>query len=406
MAIPTQFSVAKTRKCPIANPAQPVDGVNPLTAEDVGFISGASTLPAKAAGDIGTPSELSAQLASDIDSPNGLSALSVADINNAVSLSAQPVQDIDNASLFGALSVATISNPSIIAAESVAPVDNASVLDAESESVISAPTPFTAKAGTLVAPPFPLNHARILFDNKLVVNEGYSATNGGSSAINALKPNTWERWEFTGASTLTVQFTFNRQIDTICIGGHNLGSKLRSISVEYSTTTSGEDFVEFAPSKNPTTDAAIMFHNVSAPFMRRVRVIVAGGGDVYVAYISGGLALQMQRPFFNGHQPYTDSDVTEYYSNRTESGEIIGRQIRRKGYETSYEWQNIDDAWYRENIPIFKERAKTGPMFIAWNLLEYPNDVAFGETTGDISTSMQNGTRTRRNGLSFTLRGV
>lgn len=149
-----------------------------------------------------------------------------------------------------------------------------------------------------------------------------------------------------------------------------------------------------------------MYHKTSKVNVRRVRVIVSGGGDFEVGYISAGTALQMQRPFFNGHQPYTDSDVTEYYSNRTESGEIIGRQIRRKGYETTYEWQNIDDGWYRDNIPEFKEYAKIRPMFIAWNLLEYPKDVAFGETTGDIASSMQNGTRTKRSGLSFTLKGV
>ena len=195
-------------------------------------------------------------------------------------------------------------------------------------------------------------------------------------------------------------------MDAFCIGAHNFGSLGRGVDVAYSVTTNGDDFVNFAPTKFPANDAPIMIYNESAPFVRRIRLTITGGGDAYAGYIAAGLALQMQRPFFNGHKPFTDSDVTEYYSNRTESGEIIGRQIRRKGYETTFEWQNIDDDWYRENIPKLKEYAKIRPMFIAWNLLEYPDDVAFGETTGDIATSMQNGTRVKRAGLSFTLKGV
>lgn len=196
MAIPTQFSVAKTRKCPLANPSQPVDGANPLTAESIGFISGASALLAKSAGDIGAPSELSAQnesvidnavvivsknqadinapsdlsakpaneidspselvalnpaninnpvslsaqLASDIDSPNSLSALGVEDINNPTSLSAQPVEDIDNASLFSALSVVTINNLSIATAELATPVDGAVELTARPEAAVNGPS--------------------------------------------------------------------------------------------------------------------------------------------------------------------------------------------------------------------------------------------------------------------------
>ena len=376
MAIPTQFSVAKTRKCPLANPAQPIDGANPLTAEDVCFISGASVLPAEAAGGIGAPSELTAQ----------------------------PVDSIDNASLFSALSVGNIDNPSIVTAESVAPVDSASLIGAESEAVIYTPTPFTAKAGTLTTPPFPLNHARMLSSNKL---EGYSSVSSdvGGVALNALKMNTWEKWRPPAPGYFKVVLNSAQQVDTIGIGAHNMGSRGFAISPQYREIEGGP-LLQFAGAKSPTTDAAIMFHRPTPVTMRVLEIYVSGGTNGEIGYISAGLALQMQRPMFNGHQPYTDSDVTEYYSNRTESGEIIGRQVRRKGYETTYEWQNIDDGWYRTYFAPFKEAIKTRPFFVAWNLLEYPNDVAFGETTGDISTSMQNGTRTKRNGLSFNFKRV
>lgn len=380
MAIPTQFSVAKTRKCPLANPHQPVDGANPLTAEDVGFISGASVLPAKSAGDIGAPVELTSQAAADID----------------------------NASLFSALSIGAIDNPSIVTAESVAPVDSASVIDAELEAVIYTPTPFTAKAGTLVAPPFPLNHARILYKNKL--KEYVSVTqNKAGNPVYALTKNTAQRWEFSvsGEDALwSVTMPSDYAFDTVCVCAHNLADIGATLQVNYDPEPIG-GYNQFGSDITPTTNAPIMIHLPAGVPAIRIQIQVKNGnGNGYIGYISAGVALQMQRPFFNGHTPFTDSDVTEYYSKRTESGERIGRDIRRKGFETSFEWQNIDDGWYRQYIPEFKSYAKIDPIVVAWNLLEYPLDVAFGETTDDMSAPMQNGTRTKRSGFGFTLAGV
>ena len=394
MAIPTQFSVTNKRSAPIANPAQPIDGANPLTAESIGFISGAATLPALSGGSIAAPSELTAQ----------------------------SIGDVDSASLFGALSVGTINNPSIVTAESVAPVDNATLVTAknapsiatpstataENQPSIATPSALTARPSTLTIPPFPLNHARILYENRLESLDASSSSIPGSSPINAIKPNTWERFNNISGGNGYVRFDMSatRGVDTICIGAHNAGSKGYNFIAYYRETVSGP-LIQFSTGVTPDTDAPIMFHINTLVSAKVIEIYFNGGLDLFsIGYISAGVALQMQRPFFNGHQPYTDSDVTEYYSNRTESGEIIGRQIRRKGYETTFEWQNLDDEWYRANIPAFKESVKTRPMFIAWNLLEYPRDVAFGETTGDISTSMQNGTRTKRTGLSFTLKGV
>ena len=393
MAIPTQFSVTKTRKCPIANPTQPIDEASTLTAEWVGFISGASALPVKSAGDIDAPVEIAAE-----------SAITV-----------------DNASLFSALSVGEINNPSLVTAKTAAPVDDASLISAESQPSVALPsaasaesapsiaTPnaLTANAGTPISGPFPLNHARILYNNKLFGYESVTSVKG--VPLNALTPNTWQRWIFDSSTTssgIRIDLPSAVTIDCICIGAHNLGAIGATVSLSYSTD--GTTFVDWSPDFDVGGRAAIMSYTQTPKQVKAIQVFIQAGTTAtgYIGYISAGEALQMQRPFFNGHQPYTDSDVTEYYSNRTESGNIIGRQIRRRGYETTYEWQNIDDTWYRNNIPVFKDYAKRYPMFIAWNLLEFPDDVAFGETTGDIATSMQNGTRIKRTGLSFTLKGV
>lgn len=578
MAIPTQFSVTNKRSAPIANPAQPVDGANPLTAEDVGFISGAATLSALAVGDITAPSELTSESAGDIDTPSQLTT--------------QATGGIDSASLFSALLVSTISNPSVISAEPAAPVDSdinlvneqafnftntdngwtiengtitlnatsiiisnttndmrfiresvdynressyvvrvrvrcttgnvsdtatllyknanhgygpdysvsksvtyeqgvyqiidfnmrgydfsqfgadgirldlynqaapesfeidyihigaydagfavklpksidapsvvssapeltialpsaataqseptidaPSTATAESEPSINTPSTLTANAGTQTSGNFPLNHARILYNNVLFNYTDVTVTNAQNGAF-ALTPNTWQKWTFTGGNTITIELPAAIDIDTICIGAHNLGSKNYTVGAEWSPDlVSG--FTPLTPGKNPDTDAPLMFHlNGSTVPARRIKILLATGTtSAGIGYISAGISLQMQRPFFNGHTPITDGDVTDYYSNRTESGEIIGQQIRRKGFETSADWQNIDDTWYREYFAPFKQEAKLRPFFFAWNLLEYPNDVGFCRIAQDISAPMQNGTRTKRS-ISMKLLGA
>lgn len=281
----------------------------------------------------------------------------------------------------------------------VAPTQKPVVATAENTPSIARPSALSAKAGTLTTPPFPLNHARILYDNALQAYTSIGDTQVTGTAVNALKPNTFERWSFTGNNSFQLFLSDGAPVDTICIGGHNfIGTTVRF----YYDEGAGEVLLE---TRNPLTNDPIMVHTETAFNPNAIRVEVVGSGSLFAAYISAGVSLQMQRPFFNGHTPITDADVTSYYHNKTESGNIIGQAIRSQGYKTSYSWNNIDDTWYRTYFAPFKQAIKTQPFFIAWNLLEYPLDVGFGRVAQDISVAMQNGTVTKRNGLSFEFLG-
>ncbi|APC46583.1 hypothetical protein [Alteromonas phage PB15] len=287
-----------------------------------------------------------------------------------------------------------------------------STATAESAPVIATPSALTANAGTKITPPFPLNHARILYDNVLEDYSTVTANNqsAGYPAINALKPNTYESWRFTTSSS-TMQVDFGggvKTFDMLCIGAHNLGRAGANIQVWYEPEPGGT-FFQFDTTKSPLFDQQqhpIVFYSQTAVSALTIEIrITSASGVPSIGYISAGVALQMQRPFFNGHTPITDGDATQYYSNRTESGEIIGQQIRRQGYETSADWQNLDDDWYRTYFAPFKQAAKLRPFFFAWNLLECPDDVGFCRIAQDISAPMQNGTRVKRN-ISMTLLGA
>lgn len=255
-------------------------------------------------------------------------------------------------------------------------------------------------------PPFPRNHARILYDNKLFSYSTITASSGTGSE-NVVKPNTWERWNFTndGSESITIEIADIIQVDTICIGSHNLGDIGGLIEVYYDTDVDPGGLVKIGQF-TPTDNSALMLHVDTALTTGRIQITLTGGNTIngYIGYISAGIALQMQRPFFGGHTPITDGDVTRYYHNETESGNIIGQLIRSQGYQTKADWQNINDDWYRTYFAPFKQTAKLYPFFFAWNLNEYPLDVGLCRINQDIQAPYS-GKRTMRS-ISIDLMGV
>lgn len=339
---------------------------------------------------IGIPSSLTSQSKETINTPSNISPKTTASIVAPINLNPE--------------NSANTPAPSNISPENVTAIDSPSNVSPESSATVDAPTIITPNAGTLTTPPFPLNHARILYNN-ILFNYTDITVSEGSGGNNSVTPDTAERWDFDfdGGAAIVVTLGQQYETDTVCIAAHNLNGL--TVTPFYSSTETGS-YTIFAPAK-VATNKPLMWHVDTEVDVRRLQINISGEiGPRYIGYISAGVALQMQRPFFNGHQPFVDGDVTEYYSNRTESGNRIGRIIRRKGFQTSFSWQNIDDGWYRQYIPEFKEYAKSVPFFVAWNLLEYPDDIAFGETTADIKAEMQNGFSTMRNGLSFDLVGL
>lgn len=364
MAIPTQFSVASKPCRPIANP----DGKGDL------------------------PNSINAENQSIVDGANILASLSSVGVDNPDNITAQPSASIDTSVTIPALSSGIVDAPSNVSAEA--------------QATTPAPSIVTPNTGTAITPPFPLRNPRILYDNALLYYDSITASEG--APVNAITPNTWQKWEFDSTSTnstITVSLSEAITMDAICIGAHNLGSIAATVSITYSLN--GTNFYDWEPDFSVSEDTAIMSYIETPKQVKVIQINILSGVDGLgvIGYISAGEALQMQRPIFNGHTPITDADVTEYYANRSESGEIINQDIRRIGYQSSADFSNLDDTWYRTYFAPFKQSAKKSPYFFAWNLDEYPKDVGLCRASSDMSAPMQNGTRTKRS-VSIPLLGA
>jgi hypothetical protein len=280
------------------------------------------------------------------------------------------------------------ANPELLPAESAVGIPISENIGSLSIGDIGSPAIITANAVPSDSPPFPLNHARILYANLLIGST--VAASVGSDESDTLIPNTADRWTFTasgGDDTITFTLSANDDFDTICIGSHNLGDLGATVTAQYDDDETGT-FTDFTAAKNPLNNTSIMFHIGTAVDARRIRIKISGAsGAGYIGSIYAGIALQMQRPFFSGHSPINLSAVTDYYSSRTESGNFIGREIRSREFQTSVDWSNLDDLWYRTYFQPFVISAKTLPFYFAWNLLEHPDDVGYCMTNDDIKPS-------------------
>ena len=233
-------------------------------------------------------------------------------------------------------------------------------------------------------PPFALNHARILYAS--VLSSSTVAANVGVNPRFPLIPNTAQRWTFTAITSNEITFTLpiNENIDTVCIGAHNLVGA--TVSAYYDPSNTG--FVMFAAGAITVNDNAIMIHTDTPVSAKKLKIKITGiTGDFYVGSIYAGIALQMQRPFFGGHTPAVLARQANYYSSMTESGNFIGVEVRRRALESDAAWKNLTDTWYRQYFVPFLASAEVLPFYFAWNLKQYPTDVAYCKNITNVAPS-------------------
>jgi hypothetical protein len=240
------------------------------------------------------------------------------------------------------------------------------------------------------------SYARIGYGNKLL-----TASSVDYDAL--LIPNTYERWEVAaGTQTATFQLSPVSIVNYVAIGAHNLfSSGVTEVIIELSETIGSGYFVVWAGKPISNSPLFKVFDDFAD--IAEVRITITGGTDREIGVLYAGEVLIMQRALYSGHSPINLSGVTEYRNATSDSGQFLGRRIKRKGQQASFDWANLTDDWYRQYFQPFVLSAKVAPFFINWRPDYYSEEAAFGYTTADIAPSNQGGT-TRMVGVSFTMR--
>jgi hypothetical protein len=286
---------------------------------------------------------------------------------------------------------------SAIVPSSQAELNAPSAIVPSSEVELVAPSAITPNAIDPENPPFSLRHARILYSSSIASAPVISTT--GSNPAYTLIPNTAQRWTYSANGNLIYTITASVNVDTICIGAHSISKGGYTVTPYYRVSL-GSALQLFAVGKSPSNDNAIMFHRSSSVSATVIEIhLTAGSGAGFIGSVYAGIALQMQRPFFGGHTPAVLARQADYYSSMSESGNFIGVEVRRRAIESSADWKNITDTWYRQYVVPFLASAETLPFYFAWNLEQYPTDVVYCKNITNIAPSYSG----QRNLMTFSI---
>jgi hypothetical protein len=186
-------------------------------------------------------------------------------------------------------------------------------------------------------------------------------------------------------------------VNYFAIAKHNLGSSAATIKFQSSTDGAAWDDVTAAIVMN--TDYVVI-HEFDTVFARFFRLLITPGSEPpSIAVLFIGETLILQRRIYVGHTPLPFGRRTTVSNGRSESGEFLGRVLRRQFLESSVDMQNITPTWYREYAEPFIEAARTQTFFFAWRPSDYPDECGYAWLSDDVK--MQNA---RANGMvSFSL---
>ncbi len=226
----------------------------------------------------------------------------------------------------------------------------------------------------------PLNHARILYApiSGTVTADG---TNGAYAANNY----TSQRWSLvSGANNWTLQAASNVEIDCLFIAAHNLAGK--TVTISTSDTAGGTHTTRATVSPTDNTTIAVIFNNTTGYVytVREVRVSVNDGTDIAIGIIKAGKALQMPIPIYGGHRPLNLNRVTEAQQQFSETGQWLGRIIKRRAVVSSYDWEYLKASWYDTYFEPFAQTLPLNPFCIAGNPSKITSDVGFVWTDRDV----------------------
>lgn len=182
---------------------------------------------------------------------------------------------------------------------------------------------------------------------------------------------------------ITIAAGLNAGVDYIGFANHNLNSA--NIAYQVQGSDDGSTWTDIGDEVIPESDAPhVQIFPIASYLFYRVRLTPASDTMPRISVIYLGKMLVMQRRCYVGHTPITMGRSTVVSNNRSETGQFLGRIVRREYLESQLSAANLSPDWYRAYFDDFAEASRTTPFFFAWRPLDYPTEVGFCWATRDI----------------------
>lgn len=225
----------------------------------------------------------------------------------------------------------------------------------------------------------PLTHARMLHARNWLAGgtAAASSTDADFFAAGPLNSLTYERWRpGTMGATWTYDHGAEAPCDALCIAAHTMGTS--ATTFEVLTSPDNVTYTSRIGPILPVDDEAIWcVLPLNTPRYRRVAL--SGVARPTLGAIRFGLSLQFPQPMFAGHTRVRFARETTLRTNRSETGEVVGRSVQRVMRPTSYQWQHLSRAWTEANWPDLQRAIEAEAFWLSWRPQDY-GDVGYFQT--------------------------
>lgn len=217
-------------------------------------------------------------------------------------------------------------------------------------------------------------------------------------ATNLANANTALLWKALDVSPvgdiyITAAIDTVEQVDYVAIARHNLGSGLVPISVEglVDDAPSPTEWVELVSERILPDDGPAMFCFTAASYYAiRLRLQQSTLSTVpQIAVMYTGKTLMLPRRIYVPHVPAPYARSAKIVSNRSESGDFLGRIKTSQRTSIQVEQANLLPAWVRSDLWPFILAAQESPFFFAWRPGDYPFEIGYLWMTNDPAPANQ-----------------
>ena len=315
-------------------------------------------------GDLLTP-----EIINDIASGDLLSASKKIDIITGGVLSSEQKESILTGGLLSSVVKKDIDTGGLLLAELKSDILTGDLLSAKSKvgiltgNLISAMAKEQVSTGLLLTPEplpsnsnFPLNYARICYDNTLL-NGSASATSDDLKSGNMLTPSTYDKWRPVLDPSSCVLIGNSKLCDYVGIAAHNLSGSSVVVSIS-DGGASTEVYNGIVPSNSP------LLIRFAESTYDRVFIDISGTTTAEVGVVYLGKELAMMRPNYSGYSPATFSSKDSFTPQRSDGGQFLGKQLVKKGFGTQASFSHLTYEWYESEFSTIRITRKKIPLFL------------------------------------------
>lgn len=255
---------------------------------------------------------------------------------------------------------------------------------------------------------------------------GYPITNLANPATNI-------RWKSDSTATQYVTITtVSAEVDYIGIAGHNFGSTAISVEVQ-AQQNDGDDYETIVDAWTPDDDKPIMklltgsdeqitteddgyitgsitasydaglitdavtsyddLGDISIRWFRMRLKLTPRDTAPRISVLYTGKSMPLERGIYVGHTPITLGREVSAVNGMAESGDFLGRIIRRTTFKSSIRMRHLTPVWYRNKFDPFVQACKTKPFFYAWRLNSYADEIGYCWFSGGVPVPENTGPR-------------